>query len=263
MKKQWLWMLVAVALAVGPVTADVWDTATDSDNTFDTDNELIHGTEQVHDVGVQAGPAADVDWYRASIGPYSSFEVVMDGLTGDVSAAADDVQLDRLDPSGSTVVQDHTCLVASCLAKRLAWRNTGAIEELSLVRVSSPGCGTACDASDQYTIRSRETTIGVARFNNSGSQTTVIMSQNLGTTTINATYFYWSTTGVLVQSGALNLAPKALNVFNTAGFPALQGIGGSVSIAHDGGYGQLNVKAVALEPSTGFSFDTPGVYRGY
>jgi hypothetical protein len=25
----------------------------------------------------------------------------------------------------------------------------------------------------------------------------------------------------------------------------------------------LNVKAVALEPSTGFSFDTPGVYKGF
>jgi hypothetical protein len=263
MKKQWSWMLVAVALAVGPVTADVWDTATDSDNTIDTDNELIHGTEQVHDVGVQAGPAADVDWYRAGIPAFTSFEVMIDGFTGDVSAAADDVQLDRLDPSGTTVVQDHTCLVASCLAKRLAWRNTGSIEELSLVRVSMQGCGTACDASDQYTIRSRETTIGIARFNNSGSQVTVILSQNIGTTAINATYFYWSTTGTLLQTGALNLAPKALNAFNTSGFPALQGVAGSVTIAHDGGYGQLNVKAVALEPSTGFTFDTPGVYKGF
>ena len=51
MRKQWLWMLVAVAFAAGPVTADVWDTAVDSDNGNGTDNELVHGAEQVHDLG--------------------------------------------------------------------------------------------------------------------------------------------------------------------------------------------------------------------
>jgi hypothetical protein len=30
-------------------------------------------------------------------------------------------------------------------------------------------------------------------------------------------------------------------------------------IGHDGGYGGLTVKAVAIEPATGFTFDTAGV----
>jgi hypothetical protein len=47
----------------------------------------------------------------------------------------------------------------------------------------------------------------------------------------------------------------------TSAIGALVGQGGSITIAHDGAYGSLNVKAVALEPSTGFSFDTAGVYR--
>ena len=263
MTKRWLPILIAAAFAVGPVSADVWDTAVDSDNTSGTDNELVHGTEQVHDVSAQAGPTSDVDWYRASVPPYSSLEVLIDGFSGDVSAATDDLQLDRLDQSGTSVIGEHTCLTSSCLAKRVAWRNTGALEDLSFVRVSSPGCGTSCDADDQYTIRARETTISVARFNNSGTQTTVLMTQNNGTTTVNASVFYWSSGGALIQTGTLSLAPKALNVFNTSTSIVLQGVGGSITIAHDGAYGQLNVKAVAIEPSTGFSFDTAGVYRGY
>ena len=35
------------------------------------------------------------------------------------------------------------------------------------------------------------------------------------------------------------------------------GASGSLTVAHDGPYGGLVGKAVALEPSTGFSFDTP------
>ena len=52
-------------------------------------------------------------------------------------------------------------------------------------------------------------------------------------------------------------AAKNLNIFNTSSFVNLQGVGGHITIAHDAPYGGLNVKAVALEPSTGFSFDTP------
>jgi hypothetical protein len=48
---------------------------------------------------------------------------------------------------------------------------------------------------------------------------------------------------------------------NTATVAGVAGQGGTMTIAHDGGYGGLVVKAVALEPSTGFSFDSPGSYK--
>src|SRR4029450_11524436 len=41
--------------------------------------------------------------------------------------------------------------------------------------------------------------------------------------------------------------------------PALAGQGGSVTIAHNARYGDLSGKTVALEPATGFSFDSPMV----
>ena len=37
--------------------------------------------------------------------------------------------------------------------------------------------------------------------------------------------------------------------------------GGRSRSPHDGGYGALAGKAVALEPSTGFSFDSPMTYK--
>ena len=46
-------------------------------------------------------------------------------------------------------------------------------------------------------------------------------------------------------------------MLNTATVAGVAGQGGSVTIAHDGGYGALAGKAVALEPATGFSFDSP------
>lgn len=50
-------------------------------------------------------------------------------------------------------------------------------------------------------------------------------------------------------------------VVQTAGFTSalVNGLSGSVLISHDGHYGSLSGKAVALEPATGFAFDTPMV----
>ena len=46
-------------------------------------------------------------------------------------------------------------------------------------------------------------------------------------------------------------------MLNVATVSGVTGQSGSITIAHDGGYGALSGKAVALEPSTGFSFDSP------
>ena len=54
----------------------------------------------------------------------------------------------------------------------------------------------------------------------------------------------------------LSLAAHGLQVVSTAGIPALAGASGSAAIAHDGTYGALAGKAVSLDPSTGFTFDT-------
>lgn len=214
-------------------------------------------------MGVQAGPTADEDWYIIGQKQQSSYEVTVDGTTGDIGFNNNLLQL--VTAAGALIQNSASVTPGRDYSRTLRFRNlTAATVSNQFVRVGPGNCGTACNDNDGYQIRAQETTISVARFNNSGSQITVLLTQNTSENPVNATFFYWSTTGTLLQTGTLNnLAPKALNVFNTTGFGTLVGQGGSITIAHDAPYGQLNVKSVALEPSTGFSFDTPGVYRGY
>lgn len=256
-----LWSYIAaLALAASPAAADVWDVQGDNDNTFGTDNELIHGTVQTHDLGVLPGPATDQDWFRISQKPYSSYEMVLDSTSGDIGFGG--LTFQRIASDGTTVLQDAASIGVS-YSRSLRWANTTAVTvNGEFIRVATPFCGTGCGSDDVYQIRAQETTISVARFNNSGTQITVIVTQNPTDLPINATFFYWSTAGVLLQTGTLTpLAAKSTNVFALTGFPSLVGQNGSITIAHDGPYRSLNVKTVALEPSTGFSFDTPGVYR--
>ena len=46
-------------------------------------------------------------------------------------------------------------------------------------------------------------------------------------------------------------------VLNTSTIGALQNVSGTAVLSHDAPYGTLAGKAVALEPATGFTFDTP------
>lgn len=252
-------LVCVLALAAMPY-ADVWDVQTENDNSASSDNELTHGSAQIHDLGALAGNVADQDWYKVGMKRQTSFEIVLDATSGDIGFDASLIQ--RVDGTGTTIQNSALITPGLGYSHSLRWANTTASTSIEFIRVGPAVCGTSCGTDDVYHIRAVETTIGVARFNNAGSQITVLMSQNTTDVPINATYFYWSTAGALLQTGTLTLAPKALNVFNTSSFGTLAGVGGSITIAHDGPYGSLNVKSVAIEPSTGFSFDTPGVYRG-
>ena len=45
-------------------------------------------------------------------------------------------------------------------------------------------------------------------------------------------------------------------MLNTATVSGAGAVGGAITVDHDGRYGDLSGKTVAIEPSTGFSFDT-------
>jgi hypothetical protein len=59
----------------------------------------------------------------------------------------------------------------------------------------------------------------------------------------------------------VSLGAKNVLIFNSATIPALLGVSGTVTVAHDGRHGDLAGKGVALEPATGFSFDSPMLPR--
>ena len=254
-KNAWLALGLGLALMSGrAAVADVWDIQTENDNTLNTENELIAGSDQLHDLGAIAGNA-DQDWYRLSQKPNSSYEIVADSTSGDIGP---NLALERTDAAGAS--QQTSVAVGVGYTRSLRFMNTTAAEvNGDRIRVMSAGCTTNCGPDDVYRIRAAETTYWIPRFNNFGSQITVLLLQNPTNYTINANVYFWNTSGGLIATQTFVLNPKQLTVFNTAN--AAPGVGGAVSVAHDGRYGDLAGKTVALEPSTGFSFDSPMLPR--
>lgn len=257
--------IVALGLVLGSLglaggsMADVWDLATaNDDSSLNAKNTVSHGGVQVHDLGVRPGPVADEDWYRAFTLAYSSYEVVVEGMTGDVNPPVG-ISLERVDSAG--VVLTSSSPLPGGAAKSLRWQNTTATPVSdSYIRVRGALCGTDCSSEDQYTIRFYETTYSVPRFNNAGGQVTVLILQNTSPQEfVTGNAYCWSSSGTLLATIPIFLTEHQVMVSNTAAVPGLQGVGGSITITTDGRYGQLTGKALALEPTTGFSFDSPMV----
>jgi hypothetical protein len=246
---------VAIMASLGSATdsaADPWDRATQNDDSTGTQSELVHGSEETHDLKTKAG-VPDEDWYRLSQKPYSSYEIVVDATSGDITPVA----LDRILNNGIDVQQSATPIGVGH-AMSLRWQNsTASTRNGHFIRVKSGGCTDACEATDVYRIRAFDTTYAVSRINNAGTQVTVLLLQNPTDYTIAGDVRFFNALGTLIGSSAFSLAAKAELVLNTSIVPGVGGTSGSATIANDGRYGDLFGKAVALEPATGFSFDTP------
>ena len=215
--------------------------------------EVAHGFRTARDFA-----AAPAHFYRLRQTPRSSYEVVVDGLSGDLGAAGALVR--RLASDLSTVLEDSLPAGAG-KSRTLAWENaSGAAVQGEYVLVQSTGCS-ACGANDGYRIRVYETTASIARFNNAGNQVSVLVLKNGARRTVGGHAHFWSPLGTLLASTPFALAAGAAISLNTSTLPGLAGQGGSLTVSHDGRYGDLEGKAVAVEPSTGFTFDTSLRYR--
>jgi hypothetical protein len=252
----------AVALS-GSARADVWDNV---DNTATgTTNEIFHGTEQRHDGAGNSGsgPGTDNDWFIVRSAARASYEFRVDGLNFNDGGTA--VNVTRYDAAGTTSLTSNICGEGN-LSKSTCWQQgaTGA-EERVRVSLYDADSGGIVSSADSYTARFYETSIGVPRYNNTGGQVTVLIIQNPSAYTINGTVFLWNASGALVTSYIFSTPAKATNVTNLA--TVVGGVAnntsGAVTIQHDGRYGDLAVKAVALEAATGFSFDSPGLFRAH
>ena len=62
---------------------------------------------------------------------------------------------------------------------------------------------------------------------------------------------------MLLHTQPFVLGARASLTLDTSSLVPLQQRSGSVTVSHDAPYGGLTGKAVAIEPATGFSFDTP------
>ena len=90
----------------------------------------------------------------------------------------------------------------------------------------------------------------------------MLVLQNRTSAPVSCTAYFWRSAGSLAyEHPPVVLAPNASLTLNTSSIPTLQGQSGSITILHDGGYDGLAGKAVALEPATGFAFDSILVSR--
>jgi hypothetical protein len=249
-------LIVGLSLVAVRARADVWDVQTQGDNDTGTQNELVQGSDQLHDLGALPGPTADEDWYRIAQEPYSSYEVVADATSGDIGTA---VNLELIANDGTTVLGSSQPIGVG-YSRSLRFGNpTASPVNDQYLRVTSASCTTNCGPDDVYRVRSYETTYSIPRFNNFQTQITALLVQNPSAYTITGSIYFWQGPGNLITTVPLTLAPKETFVLNTSTVAA--GLAGSITIANDGRYGDLSGKTVALEPATGFSFDSPMVAR--
>jgi Calx-beta domain-containing protein len=241
----------------GTLTADGW--IVDDDAPSLSSIELTHGARIDADLASPPGPATQDDHYRFAQAPFSSYEVVVDGVSGDLAPG---LVVERLAEDNATVRQLSAPVgVGSAVAMR--WVHSfGPTELRQTLRVHSSACSTGCGPDDVYRLRFYETTASIPRFNNAGSQATVLILQNLSEEEQIYHFRFWDQSGAPIGSEyLLGVVGRETAVLNTAALPFLAGRSGSVTIAHEAGYGGIAGKAVSLEPATGLAFDTPLVYK--
>jgi hypothetical protein len=232
----------------------------DDTPTSSSKDELIHDSRETRSLGELPGKA-NPTYFRMLQKAHSSYEVVVDATTGDLGPNGPD--LDRLAADGVTVVQS-SIPATSGSSRSLRWETAAGGADVSdeFIRVQSAGCNTNCDPEDTYRIRAYETTYRMSRFNNSATQITLVVISNATNDPVTGTMYFWKATdGSLLASQAVTLQPKATVVVNTSTIPGVNGQAGSITFSNNAPFGAVTGKAVAVEPATGFTFDTPMVPR--
>jgi hypothetical protein len=258
-----MFLLPLVVLAAAPHTraADPWEGNAIGDDTPGRVNALTHGAVQQHDLDRAGGPV-DQDWMVLATVSGRSYEARITGVNSvfDVSGGcASCAQFERVTTSGTVVQEDQAVATAAPNAtydRTIPWVATSTQVSDEYIRVRGDSAFPD-DADSRYTIRLWDTTYGIPRWNAANGQVTVFLIQNLTQKAVTGSIRLFSAAGALLHEEPLALGENQLRVFNVSGVPVLVGQSGHAYVAHTAGYGGLAGKAVALEPSTGFTFDTP------
>ncbi|OGP92370.1 MAG: hypothetical protein A2156_14935 [Deltaproteobacteria bacterium RBG_16_48_10] len=240
-------VVVLPLLAASALAMDIWDQAVVKDNSAaSTINLLQNGVGQTHDLEAVAG-VADQDWFVVSQGVGRSYQVSVGELTGDVPISTADF-LTLWDSTGITL---FLTAGSGTTGKSFRWIAAGS----ATPRVCVKGSATTTSKS-QYSIVLNETTLFCPRFNNAGTQVSVLILQNTFTSSCDVTVNFFNEAGVLLATYNSTIGSYATLVLPAASVPNISGQKGSVQIANHCYFGALKGKLVALEPATGFSFDT-------
>jgi hypothetical protein len=243
--------LAAAAFLCGVLDAradDVWDLVAPSDDgCADTNNELVHGARQVHDLQGGGATFLDADWARVQQRKYRSYEVRY--TSSPIGLALN--HMPALHTCAGVVKAGVPYDGAAQDAASVRWLSTGDTDIFARVRSTAIQGNLAL-----YEVQLFETTYSVPRFNNSATQQTVLVVQNTRADAVSGEIHFFDAGGAAIHTHPFAIAARGVLVLNTAGLAPVAGQSGSLLVAHDGGYGALSGKAVALEPATGFTFDT-------
>jgi hypothetical protein len=246
-------LLMACLCAALPVAAiDRWEIR--SDDNAGTNNELQNGSVQVgHDLQTE-GRVTDVDWYRVVTQAERSYEVRVSGggVVWKYPACPHCATIDRVAQDGTVTTAGDADLSASG-SQSVRWIGGGGVEHL---RVLPNADGVGGFADELYDVALFDTTLYLPRFNNAGSQRTVLILQSTRQRTVEGRIFFHDGTGNQLLAHDFAVPAYGSVILDTSSLPALAGRSGSAVIAHTGGAGAFTGKGVSLEPATGFTFDT-------
>src|SRR5688572_25859911 len=110
-----------------------------------------------------------------------------------------------------------------------------------------------------YSVSFHDTTLFVPRWNNTATQTTVLVLQNTTGSPVFGNIYFHDAAGVQLAAVSIDVPARGVQMVQTASIAALAGQSGSALVSQIGGHGAIAGKAVALEAATGFTFDTPFV----
>ena len=250
-----------IAISSNVLAHDDWDPAGATDQTSATTrNLLLHAAPaQEHDLQNQSS-VPDHDWFVLNVTGNRSFEVRIVNTTR-TTLTADPTNLRRHAADGS-VLQTSVPLGTStnAYARTLRWIEASrpVSTHIHVTNADPVNPTLPAGANAKYTIKLYETTLYCPRYNNSGSQVSVLIVQHSAPEVGSCSYTARFNAANGTETGATTLAldTEQMSVINTAALTGLPGTSGSAFIAHTCGVGGLKAKLVALEPATGFSFDT-------
>jgi hypothetical protein len=236
---------------------DPWELGAD-DAAATTQNLLRHGVVQRgHDLQ-GAPPANDRDWLRAVVKERHSYEARVSGTRWrEASPAGLLPEFDLVEASGAVVVAGAVSNEDVNLGPYSAGRTLRWIANANQPVYLRALAGTAAPTgAGVYDVAFLDTTLFVPRWNSSATQSTVIILQNVTNIPVSGSAYFHDGAGALLATVPVSVPRNGVQLLSTASIPALAGQSGSAQVAHLGGYQALVGKAVALEPATGFTFDT-------
>jgi hypothetical protein len=261
-----LLLVARAAAAADPWELVLYDTTDDDSSTL---NYLKHGdVQRRHDL--ESGAVADQDWYTFHAKARHSYEVrVMGGIEywGLACTVNPCPKVEIVDAGGAvigaatpepddvpiTINRGPTGPQPAFRSQTIRYISAGSGPRY--VRVTGDQA-VPVGPGHHYNIGLRDTSLAAPRWNNSGTQVSVVVVQNQTGYPQEGSIEFYDAGGALLYQSLLVLAPRAVTVFNSGTIPALAGKSGSLLVVHEGTYGALGGKVVALESSTGFTFDT-------